>query len=197
MREAENIREVENLGPDLMGFIFWEGTKRNVTSIPEYLPTRCKRVGVFVNAEIDFIIQHVKEYALNFVQLHGNESPKYCEQLKVVIPDIKLIKAVSIYDIDDIRRTSDYNKAANYFVFDTKCKCVGGSGEQFDWNILQLYKGDIPFLLSGGIGPDDANKVENFKHPMMIGIDLNSRFELSPALKDIKRLKEFIRKIRQ
>lgn len=196
MRDAENIREVEELDIDLMGFIFWDGTKRNVTSMPDYLPSKCKRVGVFVDAEQNFIARHAKEYALNFIQLHGHETPAFCEQLKQQLPDIKLIKAISINDINDIRRASDYNEVADYFVFDTKCKCVGGSGEQFDWDMLQAYKGDIPFLLSGGIGPDDAERVKTFKHPMMIGIDLNSRFEISPAFKDVQKLKEFINKIR-
>jgi phosphoribosylanthranilate isomerase len=101
-----------------------------------------------------------------------------------------------VKDTDDIRNASSYNGVVDYFVFDTKCKCVGGSGEQFDWDILKYYRNDIPFLLSGGIGPDDAERVKAFKHPMMIGIDLNSRFELSPALKDAVKLKEFINNIR-
>lgn len=196
MRDADNIREVEALGIDLMGFIFWEGTKRNVTSVPDYLPSRCKRVGVFVDAEPEFITRHATAYALDFIQLHGHETPAYCEQLKQLLPNIKLIKAVSINDINDIRRASDYDEVADYFVFDTKCKCVGGSGEQFDWDILTNYTNDIPFLLSGGIGPKDAERVKTLKHPMMIGIDLNSRFETSPARKNAEELKVFINKIR-
>lgn len=196
MREADNIRDIEEIGPDLMGFIFWEGTKRNVESLPEYMPSRCKRVGVFVDANEDFISTHVKEYQLGFIQLHGHETPAFCEKLHQMLPDIKIIKAISVKDTDDIRNASSYNGVVDYFVFDTKCKCVGGSGEQFDWDILKYYRNDIPFLLSGGIGPDDAERVKAFKHPMIIGIDLNSRFELSPALKDAVKLKEFINNIR-
>lgn len=196
MREAENIREIEEIGPDLMGFIFWEGTKRNVSSIPDYMSSRCKRVGVFVDADEEFISTHVKEYKLDFIQLHGHETPEFCERLHQVLPDIKIIKAISVKDTDDIRNANIYNGVADYFIFDTKCKCVGGSGEQFDWDILKNYQNDIPFLLSGGIGPEDAERVKAFKHPMMIGIDLNSKFELSPALKDAVTLKEFINKIR-
>jgi phosphoribosylanthranilate isomerase len=196
MREADNIREIEEIGPDLMGFIFWEGTKRNVSSIPDYMPSRCKRVGVFVDADEEFISTHVKEYKLNFIQLHGHETPEFCERLHQVLPDIKIIKAISVKDTDDIRNANVYNGVADYFLFDTKCKCVGGSGEQFDWDILKNYENDIPFLLSGGIGPKDVERVKAFKHPMMIGIDLNSKFELSPAMKDVVTLKEFINNIR-
>ncbi len=196
MREADNIREIEEIGPDLMGFIFWEGTKRNVSSIPDYMPSRCKRVGVFVDADEEFISTHVKKYKLDFIQLHGHETPAFCERLHQVLPDIKIIKAISVKDTDDIRNANIYNGVADYFIFDTKCKCVGGSGEQFDWDILKNYENDIPFLLSGGIGPEDVERVKAFKHPMMIGIDLNSRFELSPALKDVVTLKEFINNIR-
>ena len=196
MREADNIREIEEIGPDLMGFIFWEGTKRNVSSIPDYMPSRCKRVGVFVDADEEFISNHVKEYKLDFIQLHGHETPAFCERLHQVLPDIKIIKAISVKDTDDIRNANIYNGVADYFIFDTKCKCVGGSGEQFDWDILKNYENDIPFLLSGGISPEDVERVKAFKHPMMIGIDLNSKFELSPALKDVVTLKEFINNIR-
>lgn len=196
MREADNIREIEEIGPDLMGFIFWEGTKRNVSSIPDYMPSRCKRVGVFVDADEEFISNHVKEYKLDFIQLHGHETPAFCERLHQVLPDIKIIKAISVKDTDDIRNANIYNGVADYFIFDTKCKCVGGSGEQFDWDILNNYENDIPFLLSGGISPEDVERVKAFKHPMMIGIDLNSKFELSPAMKDVVTLKEFINNIR-
>ena len=196
MREADNIREIEEIGPDLMGFIFWDGTTRNVLSLPEYMPSRCKRVGVFVDADEEFISTHVKQYKLNFIQLHGHETPAFCERLHQVLPDIKIIKAISVKDTDDIRNANVYNGVADYFLFDTKCKCVGGSGEQFDWDILNNYENDIPFLLSGGIGPEDAERVKAFKHPMMIGIDLNSKFELSSALKDVVTLKEFINNIR-
>ena len=196
MREADNIREIEEIGPDLMGFIFWDGTTRNVLSLPEYMPSRCKRVGVFVDADESFILTHVNDYKLDFIQLHGHETPAFCERLHHVLPGIKFIKAISINNTNDIRRANDYNAVADYFIFDTKCKCVGGSGEQFDLDILKDYQNDIPFLLSGGIGPDDAERVKSFKHPMMIGIDLNSRFELSPALKDAVKLKEFINNIR-
>lgn len=192
MREAENIREVEALGIDLMGFIFWSKSKRYVSECPNYLPTRCKRVGVFVDADIQEVKQKVEEYGLNVIQLHGNESLDYCAQLK----KYTLIKAFNIATTDDLEATKPYEGIIDYFLFDTKAKMVGGNGTKFDWRILNDYVGKTPFLLSGGIGPDDADSIKAFHHPQCIGIDLNSRFESLPALKDIKQLKAFIKKIR-
>jgi phosphoribosylanthranilate isomerase len=105
------------------------------------------------------------------------------------------MKAISISNHDDIATSKVYEGIANYFLFDTKCKTVGGSGEHFDWSVLNAYDGSTPFLLSGGIGSDDVERVRNFCHPECIGIDLNSRFEISPALKDINKLKQFIQQL--
>ena len=192
MREAENIREVEALGIDLMGFIFWSKSKRYVLERPNYLPTRCKRVGVFVDADIQEVKQKVMEYGLDIIQFHGNESPDYCAQLK----NYTLIKAFNIATTDDLEATKPYEGIVDYFLFDTKSKMVGGNGTKFDWRVLNDYVGKTSFLLSGGIGPDDADSIKAFHHPQCIGIDLNSRFESLPALKDIKQLKAFIKKIR-
>lgn len=192
MREAENIREVEALGVDLMGFIFWPKSKRYVSEPPTYLPTKCKRVGVFVDADILEVKQKVEEYRLDIIQLHGNESPGYCAQLK----NYTLIKAFNIATIDDLEATKPYEGIVDHFLFDTKAKMVGGNGTKFDWHVLNDYVGETSFLLSGGIGPDDADSIKAFHHPQCIGIDLNSRFESLPALKDIKQLKAFIKKIR-
>ena len=205
MREAENIREVEALGIDLMGFIFWPKSSRYVSECPNYLPTKCKRVGVFVDATIDDIKQKIEEYRLDFVQLHGHESPDYIRALRVVdgFPvNTRLIKAISVSNSDDIATHKDYEGIVDYFRFDTKCTCMGGSGQQFDWSVLADYNGNTPFLLSGGIGPNDAERLsalqvlDGFPIKKCVGIDLNSRFEVVPALKDINKLKEFIKKIR-
>ena len=188
MREAENIREVEALGIDLMGFIFWPKSSRYVSERPAYLPTNCKRVGVFVDEDIETVKRIADDYALDFIQLHGHETTEYCAQLK----GLKLIKAISVSGLDDIAAYKAYEGLVDYFLFDTKCPSVGGSGQQFDWSVLSAYDGDTPFLLSGGIGPDDAGRVKAFRHPKCIGIDLNSRFEQAPGLKDINKLKSFI-----
>ena len=170
MRDAENIREVEALGIDLMGFIF------------------CKRVGVFVDEDIESVKRIADDYVLDFIQLHGHESPEYCAQLK----GLKLIKAISVSGQDDIATYKTYEGLVDYFLFDTKCPSVGGSGQQFDWSVLSAYDGNTPFLLSGGIGPDDTERVKASHHSKCVGIDLNSRFEIAPGLKDINKLKDFL-----
>ena len=191
MRDAENIREVEALGIDLMGFIFWPKSSRYVSERPSYLPKKCKRVGVFVNEDIEQVKHIAADYALDYIQLHGSESPGYVQQLH----DWQVIKAISLSSRDDIATFKDYEGLVDYFLFDTKCTCMGGSGQQFDWSVLDSYDGNTPFLLSGGIGPDDAERVKAFHHGKCIGIDLNSKFELSPALKDINKLQEFIKEL--
>ncbi len=197
MRDPENIRKVEELAVDLMGFIFWSKSSRNVSEMPSYLPTRQKRVGVFVDADIKEVTEKAKEYALDLIQLHGKETPDYIQRLRSLCPQrgdraTAIIKALNIADAEDLAQTAQYEGIVDYFLFDTKSKMVGGNGTQFDWSVLQAYQGDTPFILSGGIGPDDAEKVKNFQHPMCAGIDLNSRFETAPALKDIQLLNHFI-----
>lgn len=197
MRDPENIREAEKLAIDLMGFIFWSKSSRYVSDKPSYLPTRQKRVGVFVDADIKEVTEKAKEYALDLIQLHGKETPGYIQRLRSLCPQrgdhaTAIIKALNIADTEDLAQTAQYEGIVDYFLFDTKSKLVGGNGTQFDWSILQAYQGDTPFILSGGIGPDDAEKVKNFQHPMCAGIDLNSRFETAPALKDIQLLNHFI-----
>lgn len=191
MRDADNIRAVSELGIDWMGFIFWAPSSRYVSEKPTFLPTRQKRVGVFVDARIEEVKSKADEYALDLIQLHGSESPAFCEWLKANSRQ-QLIKAFNIATQEDLQQTIPYEGLVDYFLFDTKAKMVGGNGTQFDWSVLSAYQGNTPFLLSGGIGPDDAEKVRNFHHPQLAGIDLNSRFELSPALKDIEKLKQFI-----
>ena len=188
MRDAENIREVEALGIDLMGFIFWPKSSRYVSERPAYLPTNCKCVGVFVDEDIETVRRIADDYALEFIQLHGHESADYCAQLK----GLKLIKAISVSGQDDIATYKTYEGLVDYFLFDTKCPSVGGSGQQFDWSALSAYDGNTPFLLSGGIGPDDAERLRASHREKCVGIDLNSRFEIGPGLKDINKLKDFL-----
>lgn len=200
MRDAENIREVESLGIDLMGFICWEHSPRYVSEIPSYLP-KCQRVGVFVNPTIDYVLERSKKFCFNYIQLHGNESPEICQAIKEET-GLKIIKAISIgsppsntekFNGQFSLFNDKYEGCADLFLFDTKCKCVGGSGEQFNWDVLLHYKGDTPFLLSGGIGPNDAERLTHWHHPKCIGIDINSRFETSPGIKDAKAISKFVR----
>ena len=193
MRDAENIREVEALGIDMMGFIFWPKSSRYVSARPAYLPQKCKRVGVFVDATVDAIRQHIINYSLDIIQLHGHESPDFIRQIRLLCDDsIAIIKAFNIATKEDLDTTAPYAGLADYFLFDTKGPSAGGNGEKFDWSILDTYHGDTPFLLSGGIGPDDAERIKSFHHPKCIGVDLNSRFEIEPGIKDIIKLKTFL-----
>lgn len=196
MREAENIREVEALGIDFMGFIFWPKSSRYVSECPAYLPTQCKRTGVFVNEDLDQVRHMAKAYALDVIQLHGSESPEQISHLSPLTSHLSIIKAFNIATTEDIEATKPYEGIVDYLLFDTKGKTVGGNGEKFDWSVLEAYHGDTPFLLSGGIGPDDAERVRSFHHPKCIGIDLNSRFEIAPGLKDINKLRAFLAKVK-
>ncbi len=202
MRDAENIREVEALGIDLMGFIFWPKSSRFVSERPAYLPTQCKRVGVFVDERIEQVPRIAGEYALDYIQLHGHESPDYIHALKAAATPrpckggVSIIKAFNIATADDLAQTKSYEGLVDYFLFDAKGKSVGGNGEKFNWSVLDSYDGDTPFLLSGGIGPNDADVLTSYLLPLTskhcIGIDLNSRFEMAPGLKDVAKLKEFV-----
>ena len=207
MRDSDNIRAVsEQVRPDWMGFIFWTGSKRHVATVPGYLPpSPICRVGVFVNPTLEDVLACTCRMGLHLVQLHGKESPDFCLAVKAAT-GLPLIKAISIGNESDLSETEAFlnrdsfcnviSSAADYFLFDTRCDTVGGSGKQFDWNILMRYKGPLPFLLSGGIGPDDAARVLSFHHPLCIGIDVNSRFETSPGIKDTNTLSQFINTIK-
>lgn len=212
MRDADNIRDISALGVDMIGLIFYPPSPRYVQQfssgagiIPDYAPDMGKtplRVGVFVDDMPQNIVTRVYNYKLDYIQLHGKEPRETLENLRATIdpdikPKIKIIKAISVSSAEDIKKYKEYVGAADLFLFDTKCKTVGGSGEQFDWQVLQAYDGDVPFLLSGGIGPDDAERVRNFHHPKCIGIDLNSKFEIEPALKDVEKLKQFLVKVKR
>ena len=188
MREADNIRAVEALGIDMMGFIFWPKSSRYVSQRPDYQPKRVKRVGVFVDEDPEQVKRLADDYALDYIQLHGQESPSYIFQLR----GLHVIKAFNISIAEDLLQTQPYEGLVDFFLFDAKGKSVGGNGEKFNWDVLDAYQGATPFLLSGGIGSDDAERVNAFYHPKCIGIDLNSRFELSPGLKDVAKLKEFM-----
>ena len=206
MREPNNIREVESAVANsklytlhsalfLMGFIFWPKSSRYVSERPAYLPTQCKRVGVFVDEDIEMVKRIANDYALDYIQLHGHESPDYCAELA----GYKLIKAFNIATAADFALTEAYEGVADIFLFDTKGNSVGGNGEKFDWSVLSEYRGETPFLLSGGIGPDDAKFLTSHLSPLTsekcVGIDLNSRFELAPGLKDINKLKQFLEQL--
>ena len=164
-------------------------------------PSRAGRVGVFVDEMPQTIVTRVYNHHLGYVQLHGHESAVMCGNLRRTLdpdicPGVRIIKAISVVCPEDIDAWRQYRGVVDMLLFDTHCGEVGGSGRQFDWTMLSRYDGDIPFLLSGGIGPGDVERLRAFSHPRWAGIDLNSQFELSPGVKDIDRLRTFINAIR-
>lgn len=196
MREPENIRAVEALGIDLMGFIFWPPSSRYVGEVPSYLPRNCQRAGVFVDAALPEILAAEKGFHLDVVQLHGHETPESIAALKERLPAVRIIKSLAVTGPEDLAKTAAYEDVCDAFLFDTKGKLPGGNGRQFDWNVLRHYKGRLPFLLSGGIGPGDGLRIRAFDVPGCLGIDLNSRFETAPGRKDVEALRTFIETVR-
>ena len=193
MRDAENIRAVERLGIDMMGFICWERSPRYVSEVPAYLP-KCPRVGVFVNPSLDEIQKRMEAFDFSYIQLHGSESPEFCREVREKT-GCKVIKAISISSEADLALAGQYEGYADLLLFDTKCSTIGGSGKQFNWDILSDYRGALPFLLSGGIGPEDAERLKQFHHDKCLGFDINSRFEIEPGIKDTDKIRTFIRNI--
>ena len=197
MREPLNIAEIAKLRPDYMGFVFYEHSPRyaGVTSSESVsrLPREIKRVGVFVNAETQTIIETAARYMLDYAQLHGDETPEVCRKISRVLP---VVKAIAVSSAEDLRNAVRYAGYCEMLLFDTKTNLPGGSGEKFDWSILNEYQGETPFLLSGGITPEDAERIRAISHPRFAGIDLNSRFETSPGIKDFQKLRTFIKKLR-
>ena len=202
MREPENIRAVASLGVDMIGMIFYPKSPRYVQSrIDEEDRLPVQRVGVFVDESIANILKIIDTFHLNYVQLHGNESPQFVTMLRDALKEsgfsgVRLMKALSIQTPDEVDRWQVYQGLVDLLLFDTPTAGYGGSGRRFNWSLLAHYQGDIPFLLSGGIGPDDVEDILSFHHPMMKGIDLNSRFELAPAVKDVSLLRGFIHQLR-
>ena len=194
MREGKNIREVEQLGVQMIGLIFYSKSPRCVYGMPDYLPRQAKRVGVFVNEDKEYIQTIADRYSLNYVQLHGNESPEYCRTLRR--SGLKVIKNFPIATQKDLDQTEAYEGLCEYFLFDTKCETYGGSGHPFDWDILYHYNGQTPFLLSGGLNAYSIRALKSFSHPQLAGYDINSRFETKPGKKDVKRIAKFIKQLK-
>ena len=210
MRDADNIRAVESVLAETgqtawMGFIFYKPSPRYCAERPDYLPNHCKRVGVFVNEPVEEVTKRVQEFGLQVVQLHGNEDRLYVMQLRQALSQLRqtageegtdwgkvVVKAFQIKNDSDFAACEPLVGFVDYFLFDTPTADYGGSGQQFDWSLLNNYRLMTPFLLSGGIHPDCADALHQFSHPCWEGIDLNSRFELAPGMKDVKKIREFL-----
>lgn len=198
MKFPSNIVEVAALNPDFMGFIFYPKSPRYAESLDvdvlSKIPRRILKIGVFVNETEDEILEKVKKYSLQGVQLHGSESEEFCYGLKMA--GLIVLKAFPVVVASDFSITEHYEGACDFFLFDTKTPDHGGSGRKFDWSLLDEYKGETSFLLSGGIAIEDVDAISSIKHPKFAGIDLNSKFEVSPGLKDVELLKQFTKEIK-
>lgn len=197
MRDAENIIELAALKPDYIGFIFYPPSKRYASQLDINILnqlTAIKKTGVFVDTEYTEIQKKVATYSLDAVQLHGNESPQLCLQLKQ--SGLEVIKAFGIDNTFDFSLLNDYNSCVDFFLFDTKTDLHGGSGRTFDWQILTKYTLEKPYFLSGGLGADSINAIKQLLDSRLYALDLNSRFELQPGLKDIEKLTSVFNEIR-
>ncbi|WP_034229538.1 phosphoribosylanthranilate isomerase [Aquimarina pacifica] len=207
MKYKDNIKAVAALQPDYLGFIFYEKSPRNFDrEIPE-IPNNIKKTGVFVDASINFILKKQQQYHFRAIQLHGNETAEFCNRLRSELSILsdppkpldsnqsttEIFKVFSIKDQFDFDTLKSYEGSVDFFLFDTKGKEKGGNGYTFDWSVLEKYPSTTPFILSGGIGLDEINKVKAIlKTGLPIyGIDVNSKFETKPGLKNIEDLKEF------
>ena len=221
MKYKDNIVEVAQLQPDYLGFIFYEKSSRFFEGIIPNLPKSIKKVGVFVNASIECILEKLETYNLQAVQLHGDESPEFCNKLRVrhseliseshhenlkqvqddkneksvISSTIEIIKVFSIKDNFDFSVLEAYEDVCDYFLFDTKGKLPGGNGYTFNWDILKEYPSTKPFFLSGGIGLNEIEKLKAFNNTEIskycYAIDVNSTFEIESGLKNIETLVEF------
>lgn len=192
MREPDNILAVaQAIRPDYMGLIFYPPSPRHVSylspDVLHQLPASLRLTGVFVDAPLSDIRQAVRTYGLRAVQLHGLETPDFCQTCRETL-SVEVLKAFSIATPNDLQPIAYYQKAVDFALLDTKGQQVGGNGVTFDWRILQDYSVELPFFLSGGISPENWLEVKQLHHPYLAGVDVNSRFELRPALKDVAQL---------
>ena len=194
MKYSQNITELENLFPDLMGFIFYEKSKRFFNQPEINLNTKVKRVGVFVNENIQEIKNKIKKYKLDYVQLHGEENVNFCNSLQ---PFVKIIKVFKIDYNFNFKKTEEFEEVCDYFLFDTKSQLHGGSGKKFDWDLLKNYNCKKDFFLSGGIDIEDIEEIKKIVNSYPIaGIDVNSKFELDNLEKDKEKINLLIKKLR-
>lgn len=200
MLHPENIEKVCSLEPDFVGYIFYRESKRYVGKKPDPAifripPQGTEKVGVFVNEKISVVKRIFESCRLDLVQLHGNETPEYCTSLvESGIPVIKSIDPGSVIGKGSI---ADYADLVRYFLFDTPGEGYGGTGQKFNWDLLDRFSITSPFILSGGIGPGDGAAIGEIGHDWLFGIDVNSRFELFPGMKDVKQLGGFIKEIKK
>ncbi|EAY30746.1 phosphoribosylanthranilate isomerase [Microscilla marina] len=202
MRDAANIVEVLEVAPDYLGLIFFEKSARFVGHDfelpPDLLASTPKKVGVFVNHTLAQVVEKVNKYGLALAQLHGDESPVFCQQLKDALPQLQVVKVFRVANDFDFAQLKPYKPFCDFFLFDTKGKDYGGNGVVFNWNILKQYDNELPLFMSGGLSLYNIQELQDFvtAHKLRVhAIDVNSKFEKSPALKDVEKLKELRRRL--
>ncbi len=199
MRDADNLRDVAALGPDFIGFIFYDQSPRFVgdvldEEVVKELPRSIQKVGVFVNASPDYILRMVKKYDFQYVQLHGTETPDFCRSLRN--RGISLIKAFRVDGSFNFSMLNNYKAHCDFFLFDAKGEHPGGNGISFDWGVMRNYDNEKPFFISGGIGLYNLDQLDQLKGLKLYGVDVNSQVETSPGVKDIDKLRELITRLR-
>ncbi|MEH0158669.1 phosphoribosylanthranilate isomerase [Limibacter armeniacum] len=194
MRDAGNIEALLSLSPDYIGFIFYEKSPRYVGDVLSselvlrLIPNTVQKVGVFVNMEVNSLLKVADSYKLDVIQLHGNESPEMCKEVKQA--GYQVVKVFGVDESFDFSRLAPYEAHVDFFLFDTKSPAHGGTGKTFDWTVLEGYSSDKPFFLSGGISLENIKEVNTLIHPQLYALDVNSRFETAPGLKDISLLED-------
>ena len=199
MKHEDNIRQVLELAPDFMGFIFYHKSPRFVgaqwTGPAGDFSDKTKKVGVFVNESVEKVTNTAARFGLDFLQLHGHESPQYCKALSQ--EDLSIIKAVRLDTPEDMETLADYVEWVDYFLFDTPSHQYGGTGKVFDWSLLKSYQYNVPVFLSGGVSLDNLSSIKKLKDFKPEVIDVNSRFESAPGLKDISKLKQLKHQLKE
>ncbi len=203
MKHTDNIQAVAALSPDYLGFIFYEKSPRHFAGTIPALPDRIKKTGVFVDAALAYVVDKVTTYGFSAVQLHGNESAEYCTALAKELKELSLDRNIELFKVFGIRDTFDFSKltpyegVVDYFLFDTKGKEKGGNGYTFDWTVLKNYPSQTPFILSGGIGIDEIAALKSIAQTELPihAIDVNSKFEDAPGLKNEQQLQLFIQQM--
>ena len=196
MRDSSNIKELMLLKPDYIGFIFYEKSPRYIDQKPDVeIDANIRKVGVFVNASERTINEKCIHFGLDMIQLHGDESPELCYMLKQ--SGAQVMKVFRVDEDFNFQQTRCYQDYCDYFLFDTQTKAFGGSGKKFDWRLLKQYNNALPVFLSGGIGPDDVEEIKKIEGLNLKAIDVNSKFELEPGMKNIESLDHFIKELRK
>lgn len=200
MTNAANIKSIANATPEYMGFIFFRDSPRNALQLDpaatDTLGSATQKVGVFVDSDLQEIKQIVNQYRLDAVQLHGSETPEFCALVRHELPEIAIFKAFGIHPAFVFKKLEYYENFVDMFVFDARSAAHGGSGVRFNWGLLTQYSLSVPFLLSGGIAADHATEIKGLDFPALAGVDINSRFEVGPGIKNEIEVQEFIHKVR-